>query len=76
MSNASFSDNISNGGFHIEQARDVTIQADGDIIAGNKTIIQHIVQQAAQTIVTAPYKFLASYDISDRDIFFWTYRRN
>jgi hypothetical protein len=42
----------------------------GDIVAGNKTIIQNIIQQAAKQIVTAPYKFLAAYDISDRDIFF------
>jgi len=49
----------------------VTIQqAGGDIVAGNKTIINQIIQQAAKQIVTAPYKFLASYDISDHDIFF------
>ncbi|GAK53959.1 hypothetical protein U14_05236 [Candidatus Moduliflexus flocculans] len=42
----------------------------GDIIAGNKTIINNIIQQTAKQIVTAPYKFLSSYDISDRDIFF------
>jgi len=42
----------------------------GDIIAGNKTIINNIIQQAAKQIVTAPYKFLHSYDICDRDIFF------
>lgn len=44
--------------------------AGGDIIAGNKTVIQNIIQQAARQIVTTPYKFLASYDISDHDIFF------
>ncbi len=49
----------------------VTIQqAGGDIVAGNKTIINQIIQQAAKQLVTAPYKFLASYDICDRDIFF------
>lgn len=42
----------------------------GDIIAGNKTIITNIYQQITKQVVTAPYKFLSSYDISDRDIFF------
>ncbi|MGA1794892.1 MAG: eIF2A-related protein [bacterium] len=42
----------------------------GDIVAGNKVVIHNIIHQAAQKIITAPYKFLASYDISDRFIFF------
>ncbi len=47
----------------------------GDIIAGDKHVVQYIteqkiIRQAAKQIITAPYKFLASYDISDRDIFF------
>ena len=42
----------------------------GDNVAGNKTIINNIIQQAAKQIVTAPYKFLHSYDICDHDIFF------
>lgn len=70
MPNSESIDNISSGGFYIGDAQDVTIQAGGDIVAGNKTIIQNIIQQTAEKIVTAPYKFLASYDISDRDIFF------
>ncbi len=50
------------------------IQVGGDVIGniagGNQTIINNIIQNAAKQIVTAPYKFLASYDICDRDIFF------
>ena len=42
----------------------------GDVVAGNKTVIQNIIQQVAKKIVSQPYKFLSSYDISDRDIFF------
>ncbi len=41
-----------------------------DVHIGNKTIINQIIQQAAKQIISAPYKFLASYDIGDRDIFF------
>jgi WD40 repeat protein len=48
----------------------VSLQAGGDIVAGNKTVIQNIVQEAVKKITTSPYKFLASYDISDRDIFY------
>lgn len=70
MVNDELTDNIRRGGIHVGQARDITMQAGGDIVAGNKTIIQNLIQQDAQKIVTAPYKFLASYDISDRDIFF------
>ena len=45
------------------------IQAlNSDVHIGNKTIINQIIQQAAKQIITAPYKFLASYDICDRDI--------
>jgi formylglycine-generating enzyme required for sulfatase activity len=63
---------MSTNGVQLENITgNVTIQqARGDIVAGNKTVIQNIIQQAAQKIITAPYKFLASYDISDRDIFF------
>lgn len=42
----------------------------GDVVVGNKTIIQHIVQQAAREIIVHPYKFLSAYDISDKNIFF------
>jgi len=61
---------MNNGGFQFgDVAGDVKMHAGGDIVAGNKTVIQNIIRQA-QKVVTAPYKFLASYDISDRDIFF------
>lgn len=43
----------------------------GDIVGGDKTtIINNIIQQAAKKIIADPYKFLDSYSISDRDIFF------
>jgi len=42
----------------------------GDVIAGNKTVIQHIVQRAARELIVHPYKFLSAYDISDKNIFF------
>ena len=42
----------------------------GDVVAGNKTVIQHIIQQAARELIVHPYKFLSSYDISDQNIFF------
>jgi len=42
----------------------------GDVVAGNKTVIQYITQQTAKKIVSQPYKFLSSYSIADRDIFF------
>ncbi len=42
----------------------------GDVVVGNKTVIQHIVQQAARELIVHPYKFLSAYDISDKDIFF------
>lgn len=40
----------------------------GDVVAGNKTVIQHIIQQ--RELIVHPYKFLSSYDISDKNIFF------
>jgi len=49
--------------------RDVLVQAGGDIVAGNKTTVTIIVQQRTQVLASTPYKFLASYDIADRDIF-------
>jgi energy-coupling factor transporter ATP-binding protein EcfA2 len=42
----------------------------GDVVVGNKTVIQHIVQQAARELIVHPYKFLSAYDISDKNIFF------
>ena len=68
-SNSGSPDTISSSGFHFSQVGDISIQASVDIVGGNKTTIITI-QQKAQKIVKAPYKFLASYDISDRDIFF------
>ena len=68
MSNNSPSDD---SGIKIgDVAGDMSMQAGGDIVAGNKTVIQNIVQQAIKKLTTSPYKFLASYDISDKDIFY------
>jgi len=59
------------GGFNIGRvAGDLSIQAGGDIVAGNKTIINNIIQRIAKELTTTPYKFLASYEIADRDIFY------
>jgi WD40 repeat protein len=49
---------------------DFSLQAGGDIVAGNKTVINNIIQRLAKQLTTKPYKFLASYDIADRDIFY------
>src|SRR5260370_42343650 len=49
---------------------DLSLQAGGDIVAGNKTIINNIIQRIARELTTTPYKFLASYEIADRDIFY------
>src|SRR5713226_4082372 len=48
----------------------VSIQAGGDVVAGNKTVINNIIQRLARELTTTPYKFLASYDVADRDIFY------
>src|SRR5215472_12019346 len=48
----------------------LSFQAGGDIVAGNKTIINNIIQRLAKELTTTPYKFLASYDVADRDIFY------
>ena len=70
MSNHSPPDD-SQGGIQIgDVAGDMSLQAGGDIVAGNKTVIQNIVQQAVKKLTTSPYKFLAFYDISDKDIFY------
>ncbi|RKZ92555.1 MAG: hypothetical protein DRR19_03895 [Candidatus Parabeggiatoa sp. nov. 1] len=59
------------GGIQIGNvAGNVSMQAGGDIVAGNKTVIQNIIQQAVKKLTTSPYKFLASYDISEREIFY------
>jgi len=69
MSNNSPPDD-SQGGIQIgDVAGDISLQAKDDIVAGNKTVIQNIVQQTVKKLTTSPYKFLASYDISDKDIF-------
>jgi len=58
------------GGMNIGNVSgDFSLQAGGDIVAGNKTIIQNFFP-TKEKIITAPYKFLSSYDISDKDIFF------
>jgi WD40 repeat protein len=49
---------------------DLSLRAGGDIVAGNKTIINNIIQRIAKELTTTPYKFLASYEIADRDIFY------
>jgi hypothetical protein len=36
----------------------VSIQAGGDIVAGNKTVINNIIQRLARELTTTPYKFL------------------
>ena len=51
-------------------AGDFSLHAGGDIVAGNKTVINNIIQRLAKELTTTPYKFLASYDIADRDIFY------
>ena len=48
----------------------LSFQAGGDIVAGNKTIINNIIQPIAKELTTTPYKFLACHDIVDRDIFY------
>ena len=57
-------------GINVDHARDVTLQAGGDIIAGNKITINNIIQRIAKELTTTPYKFLASYEMADRDIFY------
>jgi formylglycine-generating enzyme required for sulfatase activity len=42
----------------------------GDIVSGDKTIINNFFQRLAKELTTTPYKFLASYEIADRDIFY------
>ncbi|RKZ38499.1 MAG: hypothetical protein DRQ49_14120 [Gammaproteobacteria bacterium] len=70
MSNHSPPDD-NQGGIQIRDVTgDMSLQAGGDIVAGNKTVIQNIIQQAVKKLTTSPYKFLASYDISDKDIFY------
>ena len=39
---------------------DLSFQAGGDIVAGNRTIINNIIQRIARELTTTPYKFLAS----------------
>jgi hypothetical protein len=43
---------------------DLSFQAGGDIVGGNKTIINNIIQRIAKELTTTPYKFLASYEIA------------
>jgi WD40 repeat protein len=70
MENSSLSDKTQTG-FQIgDVTGDVSLQAGGDIVAGNKTVIQNIIQQTVKPFTSSPYKFLASYDLSDRDIFY------
>jgi hypothetical protein len=46
----------------------LSLQAGGDIVAGNKTT--NIIQRIVKELITTPYKFLASYEMADRDIFY------
>jgi hypothetical protein len=48
----------------------LSFQAGGDIVAGNKKIINNVIQRIARELTTTPYKFLASYEIADREIFY------
>jgi hypothetical protein len=64
------------GGFQFRHiAGSVTLEARGDIVGGNKTVIQQIrnvyqIRLAVEPLRKAPYKFLAYYDIPDQDIFY------
>ena len=59
------------GGIVIDSvAGDLSFQAGGDIVAGNKTIINNVVQRIAKELTATPYKFLSSYEIADCDIFY------
>ena len=70
MSSGTPTDDVNGVGTHVQQARDVTFQAGGDIVAGDKTTINNYYARNQRDIAKAPYKFLAYYDIGDRDIFF------
>lgn len=70
MSSSTPSEEAQVAGIHVQQARDVTLQAGGDIVAGDKTTIHNYYGPKPQDITKAPYKFLSYYDIGDRDIFF------
>lgn len=70
MSRGTPSDETVVAGIHIRQARDVSLRAGGDIVAGDKTTIHNYYGPEPQDITKAPYKFLSYYDIGDRDIFF------
>ena len=60
MTNSESKDDTGTG-IHIGNVgRDLKVR--GDIVAGNKVVIQKIIRQAAEKIITAPYKFLSSYD--------------
>src|SRR5271169_2531861 len=62
---------MAEGGINVRRvAGDFSLQAGGDIVAGNKTVINNIIQRHAKELTSTPYKFLASYDIADRDIFY------
>ncbi|PCJ12625.1 MAG: hypothetical protein COB04_17460 [Gammaproteobacteria bacterium] len=68
--NENNNDDTTMSGINIDGAKDVNLSAGGDIVAGNKTVVQNIINQIADKVVSAPYKFLASYSISDHEIFF------
>jgi WD40 repeat protein len=70
MSSGTPSEETTVAGIHVHEARDVTLRAGGDIVAGNKTTIRNYYGPQPQDITKAPYKFLSYYDIGDRDIFF------
>jgi hypothetical protein len=60
------------GGINIGSvAGDLSIQAGGDIVAGNKTVINNIIQRIMRAQPTTPYKFHSRLtEIADRDIFY------
>jgi hypothetical protein len=39
-------------------------------VAGDKTVINNIIQRLVKELTIAPYKFLAAFEIADRDIFY------
>jgi hypothetical protein len=49
---------------------DFSLRAGGDIVAGDKIVINYLIQCRAEKLTTTPYKLLTSYDIADRAIFY------
>src|SRR5687767_11372908 len=58
------------GGFRVDHAGDVSFNAVGDIVAGDKTTILLLLEKAPPSLTQAPYKFLSHYEVSDARFFF------